>query len=234
MASNPAVYISNILMNEKDYEKLVFGMAHQIRNPCAIILANANLLIQTPGLEQETLRSLQSIVNGAKYLEARLDEFVEFSKPIIMNVKEVPAEKLLNEAVSLFKEKCKLKMTEISSTVDGNLTMPMADHDQLLLALLNVVLNAVESIKEGGKVSLKAVDPGEGTLLITVTDSGAGIHPRDLPEVFSPFYSTKQGGIGIGLSVSKKIIEAHNGSIDLSSALGKGTTVSIRLPGSRK
>ena len=99
---------------------------------------------------------------------------------------------------------------------------------------MNIVLNAVESIKEGGTIALKALETGGGNLLISVEDSGCGIHPRDLPEVFSPFYSTKQGGIGIGLAVSKKIIEAHNGKIEIQSELGKGTTVNIRLEGIRK
>ena len=78
---------------------------------------------------------------------------------------------------------------------------------------------------------MKACPANGGKVLISIQDSGCGIHPRDLPEVFSPFYSTKQGGIGIGLAVTKKIIEAHNGKIEVSSELGIGTTVNIRLDG---
>ena len=220
-------------MNDKDFEKLVFGMTHQIRNPCAIILANASLILQNPDLKAETRRSLESIINGAKYLESRLDEFVEFSKPIRLILKEVSLNKLLNQTVSLLAEKCQLKRTKISCNLNGELVLPKADYDQILLAFLNITLNSIESIQEWGTISLEARPEGKN-VLISVKDSGCGIHPRDLPEVFSPFYSTKEGGVGIGLAVSKKIIESHEGKIELQSQLGKGTTVIVFLPGMGK
>lgn len=216
-------------MNEKDVEKLVFGMAHQIRNPCAIILSNANLLIQNQPLNPEMKRSLEAIVNGAKYLEARLDEFVEFSKPLFLKSEKVPVEPLLNDIVALVRDKCKLQKTQLSCSVEQGLVLRSADRRQLLLALLNVILNGIESIKEGGEVALSAQGAHE-IIVIKVQDNGCGIHPRDLPEIFSPFYSTKKSGIGIGLAVTKRILDAHKGKIEVSSQQGSGTLVTVQIP----
>ncbi len=216
-------------MNDKDFEKLVFGMAHQIRNPCAIILSNARVVLKKEALSPEAKRSLESIVNGVKYLEQRLDEFVEFSKPLALKLEVLSVQKLLQEAAAILKDQCELKRARISCNVEDNLTLKRADRNQLALAVLNVVLNAVESVKEGGGIQLEGKSE-KGNAVITVRDDGAGIHPRDIPEVLSPFYSTKPNSIGIGLSVAKRIVLAHGGEISLASELGKGTIVTIHLP----
>ena len=204
-------------------------MAHQIRNPCAIILANANLVLKNQKLSSEARQSLEAIVHGVRYLEARLDEFVEFSKPLLLKTKEVPVEQLCHDICDIVKDKCLLQKTKISYNVDVGLALPKADQQQMLLALLNIVINAIESIKIGGSINLTAKRFGD-KILIIVQDTGCGIHPRDLPEIFSPFYSTKEGGIGIGLAVSRKIIEAHGGSAEVSSHQDKGTYVTVSLP----
>lgn len=216
-------------MNQKDFEKLVFGMAHQIRNPSAIIRSNANLLLKNPNLSPEMRRSLEAILNGVKYLESRLDEFIEFSKPLHLNLKPISLSAVLNEIMAYVREMCLLKQTKIACSVDKAMTVLRADREGILLALLNIVLNAIESIKEGGSILLDARE-SDGKIFITVQDTGCGIHPRDLPEIFSPFYSTKQGGLGIGLAVSKRIIDAHQGKIEVSSRQGLGTRVTVELP----
>lgn len=241
-------------MTDKDFEKLVFGMAHQIRNPCAIIKSNANLLLQKNNLTPEMRHSLEAIVNGVKYLEERLAEFVEFSKPLRLNLKPVSLKQLLQQVVSMVRERAQMQKIFISHQVDEKLILQKVDSQQIFLALLNILINAIESMpQEGGAVMIRAEllrlsdeqmnrwsrqsgsqpvnQSTDGNFVkISIADTGCGIHPRDLPEVFSPFYSTKKGGIGIGLAVAKRIIDAHNGRISVASTQGKGTTVTIQLP----
>jgi signal transduction histidine kinase len=214
-------------MKDKDVEKLIFGMAHQIRNPCAIILANANVLLKNARSLPER-QSLDAIVNGVRYLEARLDEFVEFSKPLNLKVEEFPVAVLFDEIQLIVKDRCRLQKAKISCNLEKGLTLK-ADRQQLILALLNVVMNAIESKESGGTIQIEARRLGNGAL-ITVSDDGRGIHPRDLPEVFSPFYSTKEASVGIGLAVSKRIVESHGGDIKVESRQGQGTLVTIHLP----
>ncbi len=215
-------------MNEKDLEKLVFGISHQVRNPCAIILANTNLLFKRCEKDATAVRSLEAIATGVKYIETRLDEFIEFSKPLIPKLEDFSVHQLSAECISIVKERCELQKTRIVCDVKKDLPLIRGDHQHLLLAQLNVMMNAIESIKMGGTITLTAAAVERGVKLVT-QDSGCGIHPRDLPEIFSPFYSTKEGGIGIGLSVAKKMLEASNAKIDVASEFGKGTTVTIRF-----
>jgi signal transduction histidine kinase len=219
-------------LNEKDFEKLVFGMAHQIRNPCAIIRSNADLLLKNCSGRPEMQRSLEAIINGARYLEARLDEFVEFSKPLPLSLRPLPVKQLLDDVVTMMKEKCHLQKTSISAATDAALTLPAADHDQLLMAFLNVVLNSIEAAREGGSIRLSGKKHEQG-ILITVQDDGCGIHPRDLPEIFSPFYSTKNQA-GIGLAITKRIFDAHKASIQVVSEQKKGTIVLMTFPEGHK
>ncbi len=215
-------------MNDKDFEKLVFGMAHQIRNPAAIIKANAGVILGKEKLSADGQRSMDSILNGVKYLEERIDEFVEFSKPLILNAKNVPLDKLIAEALGMLQEQCQLKRIKVSKVFEP-VVIKGADRNQLLLAVLNVLLNAVEAIENGGTIQIQN-KVSNGRVDILVQDDGMGIHPRDLPEVFSPFYSTKPNSIGIGLPVAKRAIEAHHGTITVDSVKGKGTIVNILLP----
>ncbi len=215
-------------MNDRDFEKLVFGMAHQIRNPSAIIKANAGVILKRENLSPEGLRSMESILNGVKYLEERLDEFVEFSKPLKLTLKEVALDKLLAEACSMLNEQCRMKHIQVTTTLEP-IKLKAADRSQLILSFLNVILNGVEAIASGGNVIIEARQSG-GRALISIRDNGMGIHPRDMAEIFSPFYSTKPNSIGIGLPVAKRIIEAHGGKISAESAQGKGTSVNIELP----
>src|SRR3989344_54543 len=142
-------------MNDKDVEKLIFGMAHQIRNPAAIIKANAGVILEQENLSPESRRSMESILNGVKYLEERLDEFVEFSKPLTLKFQKVDLSKLITETLAVVKDPCELKRIRISSKLE-EIMLERADRNQLFLALANLLLNAVEAIPNGGNLSVEA------------------------------------------------------------------------------
>ena len=215
-------------MNDRDVDKLIFGMAHQIRNPMAIIKANAGIILEKEPLSPEAQRSMESILNGVKYLEDRLDAFVEFSKPLALQLWQVDLGRLLTETITMLEDRCRLKYIRISSNLES-IMLKQADRNQLFLAFMNLLLNAVEAVSENGIVSVESRIQG-GMALVAITDNGAGIHPRDLPEVFSPFYSTKPNSIGLGLPVAKRAVEAHGGKIEISSVMGQGTQVTVSLP----
>ena len=204
-------------------------MAHQIRNPVAIIKANASVILERENLSPESRRSMESILNGVQYLGERLDELVEFSKPLALKFNPVDLSKLITETLAIVKDSCKLKRIQISSNL-GEVMLKHADKNQLFIALTNLLLNAIEAIPDGGgKLSVKANIEG-GEACVMVEDNGSGIHPRDLLEAFTPFYSTKPNSIGIGLSVAKRIVEAHGGKIGLKSVKDQGTQAWVSLP----
>jgi len=203
-------------------------MAHQIRNPAAIIKANAGVILEQENLSFESRRSIESILNGVQYLGERLDEFVEFSKPLALQLKKVNLLQLITETLDIVKDACKLKQIQISSKLE-DIVLEHADKNQLFIAFTNLLLNAVEAISKRGNISVQ-VKRQRGQACVTVEDDGCGIHPRDLPEAFTPFYSTKPNSIGIGLSVAKRIVEAHGGKIELKSVKDQGTQAAIFLP----
>lgn len=109
--------------------------------------------------------------------------------------------------------------------------LPEVEHDcdQIHQVLLNLLLNALQAIDKDGRIVV-TLKPQGGSAVIEVADNGRGIKPEHLPNIFRPFYTTKGEGTGLGLSLARRIVEDHHGRIDVSSALGKGTTFAVVLP----
>jgi signal transduction histidine kinase len=105
----------------------------------------------------------------------------------------------------------------------------LADPDKLRQVLLNILLNAVQSIEERGRIEINTSIDGD-TVTVIVSDTGCGMSPEHLEQVFSPFFTTKEKGTGLGLAVAAKIVEGHGGRMKAESELGKGTTLSVSLP----
>jgi len=99
----------------------------------------------------------------------------------------------------------------------------------MLQAFLNLIINAHDATAEGGTVSVDILSTGEDTVQVAVSDTGAGIAPNDLPNVFKPFFSTKSQGTGLGLAMVRRVVENHRGSIEIESEPGKGTTITVTL-----
>ena len=106
-----------------------------------------------------------------------------------------------------------------------------ADESQLRQALLNLLRNAAEAMPDGGRLQIAALSADQGTVELTIADTGHGIAPEHLPKIFEPFFSTKDGGTGLGLALTQQIIVEHGGRIEVTSRNGHGTTFTISLPG---
>jgi two-component system sensor histidine kinase HydH len=104
------------------------------------------------------------------------------------------------------------------------------DEDRMAQVLLNLYLNAFDAMAPGGTLKVSLSSSGNGAAQISVSDTGRGIHKKDLPHVYDPYFTTKSSGTGLGLAIVHRIIEAHDGRIDITSEEGKGTTVTLLLP----
>ena len=118
---------------------------------------------------------------------------------------------------------------EVHHNLDGKSLLLMADQSLLYRAFLNVLINAFQAIQDSGRIDV-TVRETPGYYLVDIEDSGLGISLENLKRIFNPFFTTKEKGSGLGLSIVRKIIEAHHGSIDIESSEGKGTKVEISLP----
>lgn len=201
-------------------------VAHEIRNPLGGIRGFAALLARDIPEEDPRRRLVDKIVQGAISLERVVNELLEYTRPIELRLRPVPCRGLLEAAIS-FLDVDAGKYRLLNHVPDGlNL---LADADKVRQVMLNILLNAIQSMDAGGEVHIEGCYDGD-LVRLTVRDAGIGMNEEQLGSMFSPFFTTKERGTGLGLAVSRKIIEGHGGQISAESVPGKGTSVSIFLP----
>lgn len=207
------------------------GIAHEIRNPLVGIGSTTSLLLDdTP--EQDARRAdLAIILQETKRLDRIVNQIIDYARPREIAPVLFALSDMIQETVKLLEAPLAAKRLSVGLDVPPTLSPLHADRDQLKQVLLNVVQNAIDAVDgEGSVIEIVATDSGTGVAM-TVSDSGRGIKPEDVPRVFEPFFTSgKRQGTGLGLAICRNIIEAHGGDITLTSETGKGTTVRIWLP----
>jgi len=215
------------------------GVAHEIRNPLASIKTFAQLMperVDDPEFRNEFGKLvLKDVDRITKVIESML----AFARPAQVNIKEQPANELVEEAILLVQPRLKAKRIELTRAFHGNPTIRVDKH-QILQVLVNLLGNAADALQERGKVrvatgvtQLEISTGGNGnrnSAVIEVSDNGPGIPAAVRNRLFDPFFTTKKEGTGLGLSISQKIVRDHGGTITVSSVEGKGTTFQVNLP----
>jgi signal transduction histidine kinase len=200
-------------------------VAHEIRNPLGGIKGFAAFLAQDTPESDPRRRLVDKIIEGARRLDLVVNELLEYTRPVDLRLRPVSCAAIVGAALA--EVDCDRGRILIVSELDPAIRV-LADADKLRQVLVNIVVNAVQSIGERGEISLRAeADAGEVTLICE--DTGCGMPPEALAKVFSPFYTTKERGTGLGMAVALKIVEGHGGSIAVRSEAGQGTTFAIRL-----
>lgn len=236
----------------KKSERLAFlgtmaaSVAHEVRNPLGGIKGASQLLMEeVAGLPNEDSLSeyLNVIVRQVDRLTGILDSLKGLSKPGMLQTAPVNLHSLLDEALTLFAPEIKKQKLKVIRMYDPS--VPEVDGNEAGLSgvFINLVKNAVEVMPKGGVLTLTTgipsdflystikTDKGKKTLIaVKVADNGPGIDPENITEIFNPFYSTKGGGLGLGLALSLKVIEEHGGTIKVDSIPGEGTTFTVYLP----
>ena len=224
--------------------EMAAGIAHELKNPLAGIEVMAGLLRRQVPESVDAQSLLADIMSEAKLANAIVVEMLEFVRPIRLQVERTDIGDVLHQAVTLAENKA--PRGGVSVQLDIAPTLPMIDGDQhqLCQVFTNLLTNAFEALDGRGNIAVKAVaqaleqDPGFASdlhaptpsLIVDVTDDGPGV-PQDLSDrIFDPFFTTKPAGTGLGLPIVRKIVDAHDGRIDLMSAPGHGTRFRITLP----
>lgn len=209
--------------------QFVAEITHEIKNPLMMIGGFSYQLIQKTE-DPQALKKLHIIAEEVERLENLLKEVGEFyhSKPLSLDKLDINT--LLRDVYLLVKEDCRKKKIRIENHTAGRPLFVMGDRAKLEQVFLNLVKNSIESIDEGGELMMRS-RLKENQAIITVTDNGCGIPAHAREKIFSPFYTTKSEGSGLGLSISKRIIEDHEGStFTLRSEEGRGTEFRIAMP----
>jgi two-component system sensor histidine kinase HydH len=217
---------------------LVGSLAHEIRQPLHSIGMNAGAVEGyvgrplTHGAVKEIADALKSIQEETGRLTNLLNNYLSFLRPapepVLVDVREVCRRVIQLLSYTAMEAGVELKF-------DGDVDLPavLGERDRLEQAVLNLMLNAIQAMPEGGSVALRTI-AGDGWVRVSVTDTGPGI-PQDLADqLFDPHVTTKPAGSGLGLPLVRKIVEAHGGSVRYRSSAGEGATFTLILPTSRE
>jgi len=205
-------------------------VAHEVKNPLAgLLLYSLHLKEKSSNFSENQTYLVDKIVDTIKHLNSRVEQILGFARPVSLTLVSGNLTQLVNDVLELVRPQLTANKVEVRLSMDQQPAYAMLDQSSLRGALMNLMLNAIEAMREGGTLSI-AIDHTGEWLRLEIADTGHGISEEEAKKIFEPFYTTKEQGLGLGMPYAKKIIEQHGGTISLNSRPGEGTTISIVLP----
>jgi len=209
--------------------EMVAGISHEIRNPLGIIKSSSELLKKKMASYDPSNSIPDIIIEESIRLNYIITDFLNFAKPRIPNLIACDVEAVLEKNINFLASHIEKEGYTVEKYYDNNIPEITADSDMLYQAFLNILINAMQAMPEGGKIHV-AIQSADNTVKIFFEDEGEGI-PQDLMEkIWDPFFTTKAKGTGLGLGIVKNIIESHSGSVQISARPGAGARVKVELP----
>jgi PAS domain S-box-containing protein len=216
--------------------EITASMAHEFNNPLGIVMGFAEDLLSETAPSSPQYRALQIINEESKRCQKIIQELLEFSRPKSADLSLTDIKQAVEKTLNLVSTYLYKQKINAAALLDEHLPRIHADSQQLEQVLVNLYLNAIDAMPEGGKLTVGAtLERSDGMtapmIVITVTDTGFGIEPKDLSKIFLPFFTAKKRrGLGLGLSICERIIKNHGGQINVQSQPETGTTFTLSLP----
>jgi signal transduction histidine kinase len=222
-----------------EFAALVGGLAHEIRNPLSTIRLNMELLAEdfaaedpespTKHRDRRARAKIELVRQECDRLQKLLGDFLDFARQESLTLEPGSLNTELEQLLDFFAPRAVEAGVDIVRYLDPELPAVRIDRETFRSAVLNLLLNAVQAMEGGGQLVVRTRPSGLGVVLELI-DTGPGMDAETLGKVFQTFYTTKQGGSGLGLPTARKIVEAHGGTIDIETAPGRGTKLTIWLP----
>jgi PAS domain S-box-containing protein len=214
--------------------EMAASVAHEIRNPLGTIEGFARLLRRDLADMPDHLRLAERIVAGAQNLNYVISNLLTYARPMRLTIAEVSVARLFEVCGETLRDRAARAGVELAMEAASPDLRVRGDERQLAQVLLNLGINAIEACASGeGRVSVDARG-GRQAVLLRIRDEGCGMDAEQVEKVFDPFFTTKEGGTGLGLSLTKKIVDAHGGDISIESEAAKGSVFTVTLPRGRK
>ncbi|MBN1615328.1 MAG: PAS domain S-box protein [Deltaproteobacteria bacterium] len=212
--------------------QLSAGIAHEIRNPLSSIKMSLQILEKRMQPEANDLKRFKIAQREVEHLEQLVNDVLIYAKPAEPKCETSDLRRILEHVLAMTEMKLLDKYIEVQTRFDDRMPLLTVDAAMLEQAFLNLCLNAIEAMEPGGRLSISTVYHNNETkqALVEIEDNGCGIDEADMPHIFNPFFTTKKYGTGLGMTPVKKIVELHQGAIDIVSKKGEGTRVVVILP----
>jgi len=210
--------------------RLMSGVAHEVKNPLNAMVLQLEVLKTRLGEQNEKVQpQVDILAEEIRRLDRVVKTFLDFTRPVEIRPVETEIEPLVREVFALAEPQARKNGVQLLFVRDGTPPPLRVDRDLIKQALLNLVLNGCQAMPQGGE--LKVIPHAASSAVeLEISDGGVGIPPEAQNKIFSLFYTTKPGGTGVGLAMAFRIVQLHNGSIDFTSELSRGTTFRVTLP----
>lgn len=235
MSGSAAADVQQKLIDQyTEIAQLAGALAHEIKNPLSTIRLNMQLLAEEfdepeNPVQARAVKRIGVVERECQRLQDLLDDFLNFAKARRLELKPTDLNAEIEETVEFFQPRADEAGITITCYLDADLPRVQLDAEAFRGALLNLMLNAVQAMPEGGELVLRTTAPGDQVVLQLI-DSGVGMDDHTAAHMFEAFFSTTAGGSGLGLPTTAKIIEGHGGRIGVQSEVGRGTQFTIELP----
>jgi signal transduction histidine kinase len=205
-------------------------VAHEVKNPLAgLLLYSLHLKEKSSNFSESQTYLVDKIIDTIRQLNNRVQQILGFARPVSLSLHSEDLNKIVADILELLRPQLEANQVEVRLSIGEQATHIMLDETSMRGALMNLLLNAIEAMPNGGMLSI-AVNQSDEMLQLVIADTGHGIADDEVKKIFEPFFTTKEQGLGLGMPYAKKIIDQHGGKISISSELGKGTRISIVLP----
>jgi two-component system sensor histidine kinase HydH len=210
---------------------LAAGVAHEIRNPLSSIKGFATYFKERYQQVPEDRETADIMIQEVDRLNRVVSQLLEFARPVKVSPQKTALHKLIDDSISLIEQRALEKQITINNDTSAQIREIFIDPDRMSQILLNLYLNAIESMAPGGELGIRIANTNaQENIEIRVSDTGCGIEADDLSKIFDPYFTTKSSGTGLGLAIVHNILEAMGGGIRVKSRPGEGTTFRITIP----
>lgn len=209
--------------------ELAAGAAHEIRNPLTAIKSSLQYL-KTKSQDEKENRLLDNALEESERIDEILSGLLSFSRPSEIKKEKENLIEILEESLELISFQLKKQKIRISCDFPPSPLYINGDKAQLKQLFLNLFLNSLQAMRDGGELKIEVAPSEDGKALVAITDTGEGIPEENLDKIFDPFFTTKKRGTGLGLSICYGIVQSHQGEIEIKSKVSLGTRALVRLP----
>jgi len=209
--------------------RIAASIAHEIRNPLGNVSMSVQQLREAFTEDSPWAKHIEVIIRNTERINFLITELLNCARPPKLNIQPHDIHEILENILDSIKTKIASQQIEVSKRFNSQMPPINVDKEQIERVFLNVMINSLEAMPNGGKMTITA-EIEEDSLVVKIRDTGEGIPEEDIIRIFDPFFSTKPSGVGLGLSITYGIVVSHGGTIGVESEWNRGTLFVISLP----